>query len=62
VAEAVSLETGGFAHMVKINAETGEVQAVIGDEAAADHLVALGPEYFGALAEGRVQKRPEGIQ
>jgi hypothetical protein len=62
MAEAISHETGEIAHVVKINTETGEVQPVLGDEAAADHIVAMGFEYFGALTDGLVQQRPEGIQ
>jgi SNF2 family DNA or RNA helicase len=62
LAETISHESGEPAHLVKINADTGEVQSILGDEEAADHLVAMGSEYFGALTVGLVQKRPEGVQ
>jgi hypothetical protein len=62
MAAAISRETGEPAHLVKINTDTGQVQSILGGEEAADHLVAMGSEYFGALTEGRVQKRPEGVQ
>jgi hypothetical protein len=61
MAEETLHEAGEIAHVVKINPETGEVQTVLGDDAAADHVV-MGPEYIEALAQGRVQKRPVGVQ
>lgn len=62
IAEATLHDAGEMVHVVKINAETGEVQTVLGDDAAADHFVSMGLDYFGALRDGRVQKRPEGVQ
>ena len=58
MAETISHEPDEFAHVVKINTATGEIQPLLGDEAAADHLIEMGLEYIVALTEGRVKKSP----
>jgi hypothetical protein len=50
------------AHVVKINPETGGVQTVLGDDAAADHVVKMGPEYVRAMIEGRLNPGSDAVQ